>query len=67
MLIELLRAQQQNLGRGRNLAGLRARASRLLESLARDESIEALESRIDEHLEHCRLASAETGPTYVDR
>ena len=50
VLIELLRAQQQNLGRGRNLAGLRARASRLLESLAQDELIEALEARIDEHL-----------------
>jgi putative ATP-dependent endonuclease of OLD family len=46
----LLRAQQQNLGRGRNLSGLRARASGLLESLAADELIGALESRIGEHL-----------------
>jgi putative ATP-dependent endonuclease of OLD family len=50
VLIELLRAQQQNLGRGRDLTGLRGRASRLLEALATDELLQALESRVSEHL-----------------
>lgn len=50
ILVELLRAQQQNLGRGRNLARLRARASRLLEALATDELLTALEDRVGEHL-----------------
>jgi len=50
VLVELLRAQQQNAGRGRNLGGLRARASALLENLAKDGLIEAVEQRIGEHL-----------------
>ena len=50
ILVELLRAQQQNLGRGRDLTGLRARASALLESLATDDLLEALEGRVDLHL-----------------
>jgi len=50
ILVELLRAQQQNLGRGRDLTGLRVRASALLESLAADDLLEALEGRVDVHL-----------------
>lgn len=50
ILVELLRAQQQNLGRGRDLTGLRARASALLELLAKDPLLEELEKRVDVHL-----------------
>ncbi len=62
ILIELLRAQQQNLGRGRNLSGLRVRASGLLESLAADELIGALESRIGEHLRALSAGVTRTWP-----
>jgi putative ATP-dependent endonuclease of the OLD family len=62
ILVELLRAQQQNLGKGRNLAGLRARASGLLEALASDELIEALESRIGEHLRALSAGVTRTWP-----
>jgi putative ATP-dependent endonuclease of OLD family len=62
ILIELLRAQQQNLGRGRNLSSLRARASGLLESLAGDELIGALESRIGEHLRALSAGVTRTWP-----
>lgn len=50
ILVELLRAQQQRMNGSRNLAGLRARASGLLEALAHDGLIAALEERIDSHL-----------------
>jgi putative ATP-dependent endonuclease of the OLD family len=50
ILVELLRAQQQNRGRGRDLTALRARASGLLERLAADSLLEALEQRVGEHL-----------------
>ena len=50
ILVELLRAQQQNLGHGRNLAALRARASALLEALAQDGLLQSLESRVRNHL-----------------
>jgi putative ATP-dependent endonuclease of OLD family len=50
ILVELLRAQQQRLNGSRNLAGLRARASGLLETLTHDGLIAALEERIDSHL-----------------
>jgi putative ATP-dependent endonuclease of the OLD family len=50
ILVELLRAQQQRMTGSRNLAGLRARASGLLEALADDGLIAALEERIDSHL-----------------
>jgi len=56
ILVELLRAQQQRIGGHRNLSGLRARASGLLEALARDGLIAAVEERIDAH-----LASLSTG------
>jgi len=62
ILVELLRAQQQNLGKGRNLAGLRARASGLLEALASDELIQALESRIGEHLRALSAGVTRTWP-----
>ncbi len=50
ILIELLRAQQQRVNGSRNLAGLRARASGLLDALAHEGLIAALEERIDNHL-----------------
>lgn len=50
ILIELLRAQQQNRGRGRDLSQLRGRASGLLEILATDELLAALEARVGEQL-----------------
>ena len=50
ILVELLRAQQQRVNGSRNLAGLRVRASGLLEALAHDGLIAAREERIDSHL-----------------
>ena len=50
ILVELLRAQQQNRGRGRDLSQLRGRASGLLEALATDELLAGLEARIGEQL-----------------
>lgn len=50
VLVELLRAQQQNRGRGRDLSRLRGRASGLLEQLAQDPLLEALEERVGEQL-----------------
>lgn len=50
ILVELLRAQQQNRGRGRDLSDLRAHASRLLEDLATHEILEGLEDRVGEKL-----------------
>lgn len=50
ILVELLRAQQQRVNGSRNLAGLRARASGLLEALAHDGLIAALEERVNSHL-----------------
>ncbi|MFF9106086.1 ATP-dependent endonuclease [Streptomyces rubrogriseus] len=50
ILIELLRAQQQRLDGSRSLVPLRVRASHLLEALAKDSIIEAVEQRILGHL-----------------
>ncbi|GGB26246.1 hypothetical protein GCM10011492_15550 [Flexivirga endophytica] len=50
ILVELLRAQQQNLGRGRDLTTLRARASALLDALAQDGILSSLEARVRMHL-----------------
>lgn len=50
VLVELLRAQQQNRGHGRDLSRLRGRASGLLEALATDELLQALERRVGDHL-----------------
>ena len=50
ILIELLRAQQQRLDGSRNLVPLRVKASQLLENLAKDGLIEAVEERISTHL-----------------
>jgi len=50
ILVELLRAQQQNRGRGRDLSDLRGRASGLLERLAGDGLLLGLEERISEQL-----------------
>ncbi|MDO8148740.1 AAA family ATPase [Isoptericola sp. b515] len=46
ILIELLRAQQQDLTSGRDLTALRAFASGLLEHLAKDEVLARLEQRV---------------------
>jgi putative ATP-dependent endonuclease of OLD family len=50
ILVELLRAQQQNRGHGRDLTRLRGRASGLLEHLATDDLLQGLEDRVAEHL-----------------
>jgi putative ATP-dependent endonuclease of OLD family len=50
ILVELLRAQKQNTAGSRNLSGLRAKASSLLEQLAKDGLIQAVEERISAHL-----------------
>ncbi|WP_160573939.1 ATP-dependent nuclease [Actinomadura physcomitrii] len=50
VLVELLRAQQQRLTGSKNLVELRARASALLESLAGNGLIQAVEERIDTHM-----------------
>jgi putative ATP-dependent endonuclease of OLD family len=50
ILIELLRAQQERLDGSRSLVPLRVKASRLLENLAKDGLIEAVEQRISTHL-----------------
>ena len=50
ILIELLRAQQERLDGSRSLVPLRAQASRLLENLAKDGIIAAVEERIGAHL-----------------
>ena len=51
ILVELLRAQQQRINGTRNLSGLRNRATHLLEALAQDGIIAAIEERIATHLQ----------------
>lgn len=51
ILVELLRSEQQNQGGGRNLAGLRTRASKLLQLLAEDGLLMGLETRIERQLQ----------------
>ncbi|WP_329260742.1 AAA family ATPase [Actinoallomurus sp. NBC_01490] len=62
ILVELLRAQQQNRGRGRDLTSLRARASGLLETLATDGLLAALEQRVSEHLRALSAGVSRTWP-----
>ena len=50
ILVELLRAEQERLDGSRSLVPLRVKASRLLENLAKDGLIEAVEERIGAHL-----------------
>ncbi len=50
VLVELLRAQQQNRGHGRDLSDLRGHASRLLENLATHGVLASLEDRVGEQL-----------------
>ncbi|MEE4598937.1 AAA family ATPase [Streptomyces sp. DSM 41524] len=50
ILVELLRAEQQRLSGTRNLVGLRARASQLLEELAKESIIDAVEARVRGYL-----------------
>lgn len=51
ILVELLRAEQQQRAGHRNLAGVRTLAARLLEALASDELIRAVEQRVREHMD----------------
>lgn len=62
VLVELLRAQQQNRGRGRDLSRLRGRASGLLELLATDDLLQALEGRVGEHLRALSAGVSRTWP-----
>ncbi len=62
VLVELLRAQQQNRGRGRDLTRLRGRASGLLELLATDDLLQALEGRVGEHLRALSAGVSRTWP-----
>ncbi|MDP9417176.1 MAG: AAA family ATPase [Actinomycetota bacterium] len=62
VLVELLRAQQQNRGRGRDLSSLRGRASGLLEALATDELLQGLEERVGEHLRSLSAGVSRTWP-----
>lgn len=62
VLVELLRAQQQNRGRGRDLSDLRAHASRLLEQLATHEVLEGLEDRVGEKLRALSAGVSRTWP-----
>ncbi len=50
ILVELLRAEQQRLSGTRNLVGLRARASELLERLAKESIIDAVKARIRDYM-----------------
>lgn len=50
VLVELLRAQQQNRGHGRDLSDVRAHASRLLEDLASHGVLASLEDRVGAQL-----------------
>lgn len=62
VLVELLRAQQQNRGRGRDLSSLRGRASGLLEALAADELLQGLEERVEKHLRSLSAGVTRTWP-----
>lgn len=62
VLVELLRAQQQNRGRGRDLSRLRGRASGLLELLATDDLLQALEGRVGDHLRALSAGVSRTWP-----
>lgn len=62
ILVELLRAQQQNTGKGRDLGGLRARASHLLEQLTDDGLIQTVEQRIADHLQSLSAGVARNWP-----
>ena len=58
ILVELLRAEQQRSTGGRDIAGLRARATSLLERLAADGVIKAVEERIDAQLRQLSSGAA---------
>jgi len=64
ILVELLRAQQQRVNGSRSLDTLRARASALLETLAKDGLIGAIEERITAHL-HTLTAGVSRNWPYV--
>ena len=51
ILVELLRAEQLQRAGHRNLAGVRARAARLLEALASDDLIRSVEQRVRGHMD----------------
>lgn len=62
ILVELLRAQQQNQGRGRDLTRLRGRASGLLEALASDPLLQGLENRVGDQLRALSAGVARNWP-----
>jgi putative ATP-dependent endonuclease of OLD family len=62
VLIELLRAQQQARGNGRDIGELRARAATLLEGLAADPVLQALERVVTTHLHHLTAGVEQTWP-----
>ncbi|WP_410540490.1 ATP-dependent nuclease [Streptomyces sp. KL2] len=62
ILIELLRAEQERLDGSRSLVPLRVKASRLLENLAKDGLIEAVEERISGHLAALTLGVQQQWP-----
>ncbi|MER7305570.1 ATP-dependent nuclease [Streptomyces griseoluteus] len=62
ILVELLRAEQQRLNGTRNLVGLRARASQLLEELAKESIIDAVEKRIGGYLKDLSAGVSQQWP-----
>lgn len=64
VLVELLRAQQQSRGGGRDLAELRARAGGLLEGLANDPILQTLERVVTAHL-HALTSGVERSWPYI--
>jgi putative ATP-dependent endonuclease of OLD family len=62
ILVELLRAQQQRRTGTRDLRSLRARASGLLEKLAEDGLIAAVEERIEGHLQALTAGASRQWP-----
>ena len=65
ILVELLRAQQQSSGQGRDLSRLRGRASGLLEALATDDVLVGLEDRVSEQLRALSAGYRATGRIFV--
>ncbi|MEU5655028.1 AAA family ATPase [Streptomyces sp. NPDC047737] len=62
ILVELLRTEQQRLNGTRNLVGLRARASQLLEELAKESIIDAVENRIGGYLKDLSAGVSQQWP-----
>lgn len=67
ILVKLLRAEQQRLNGTRNLVGLRARASELLEELAKERIIDTVEARIRGYMTDLLAGVSASGRTYAAR